>query len=166
MSRMFVQEVMAENARLFSVRHTRAIVLQRWWRWCRAFRRVERMKYAQIAPEIMKVYKHHRFKQREALEDKHMHMKVKAHYKHEIKQARGAFFTGGFALRCVVLRGVACFVVFVLLLPWLCLGSQLGELLLSTLHMRTWTHAWLTLALCVVPHAVWQCSLRISCEAS
>jgi len=107
MSRMFVQEVMAENARLFSVRHTRAIVLQRWWRWCRAFRRVERMKYAQIAPEIMKVYKHHRFKQREALEDKHMHMKVKAHYKHEIKQARGAFFTGGFALRCVVLRGVA-----------------------------------------------------------
>lgn len=93
-----------EKARLFSVRHTHVIILQRWWRECSAFRLVETMKYAQIPPQIMKVYKQYRFKQKEDLDFKHQHMKVKAHYRHEIKQARGAFMTGTQAglwvLRC------------------------------------------------------------------
>lgn len=94
MSRMFVQELMMEKARIFSVQHTNAIICQRWWREMSAFRLTEQMRYAQVPPQIMKVYRLERFKQREKLEDKHMYLKVKANYKHEIKQARGAFFTG------------------------------------------------------------------------
>ena len=93
-SRMFVKELMMENARIFSVRHTNIIILQRWWRECSAYRLVDTMRYAQVPPQIMKVYKQQRFREKEKLGDKHMHMKVKAHYKHEIKQARGAFMTG------------------------------------------------------------------------
>lgn len=83
-----------ERARLFSVRHTGALTLQCWWRAIAAYRVVEAKKDALVAPRLMEDYLESRYRELQAAGDRDTYQKVQAHYKHEIKQCRTAFFTG------------------------------------------------------------------------